>query len=300
MVIAYLRYLPDPDGDRVLGGVRYSRVSNLKETTALLKKFYPQYLNYVADLGLTLQTVSLNCITKIYKPQTRLREIIKSPRDALEKICSKFVETLSHESGVPFSSFGVTGSSLIGLSRESSDVDIIVYGRDQGSLVYQALKKLRRAGSWIEPYTAESVVAVLNQRWGGIGLELSRLMGIEVNKVLHGRVSGRDYFIRLLREYDYVFPSHPVEGVVFRGKISDASCSMFTPVTYSVEDIDWVSTQKGIKSVELLSYRGKFTEHTHQGERVQVHGTLEEIRDPEGPRFRVVLGDDSDYLIPYY
>lgn len=298
MVIAYLRYLPDPDGDRIRGGVHYRRVANLKETTTMLRKFYPQYLNYVPDLGLTLQTIPQNSIDKVYKPQERLKEIVKSPKDVLEEIYSKFVEALSLESGVPVSNFGVAGSSLIGLSRETSDVDIIVYGRNQGSQTYQALKRLRIAGSWIEPYTTISVVNVLNQRWGETSVELSRLKEIEVKKVLHGRVSGRDYFIRLLREYDDNFSSHPVEEVVFRGKISDSSCSIFTPVTYRVGDVEWISAQRTIKTIELLSYRGKFTEQVLQGEYVEAHGMLEEIGDPEGPRFRVVLGSDSDYLIP--
>ena len=48
---------------------------------------------------------------------------------------------------------------------------------------------------------------------------------------------------------------------------------------------------------EAVSYRGKFTEQALAGERVEIRGTLEKVRGPDG-RLRVVLGGARDYMIP--
>ncbi len=299
MVIAYLRYVPDPRGERVREGIPYRRVENLKETTELLQAKFPYYLNYVQNLGLRLQSVPLIHIARIFKPQEKLQEIIKSPNNLLEEIYIKFVSALSSESKVALTDFGISGSVLIGLSRDSSDVDVIVYGQNQGNKVYRALKRIRSIGSWIEPYTSETVVKVLTQRWGGTCIDIEKLREIEIQKVLHGRVDGRDYFIRLLREYNDLLPSIPIEKVIIRGKISDSSCSIFTPALYEMVDIDKIPLEINIKSLELMSHRGKFTEHASKGDHVEVRGMLEEVKDPRGTLYRVVLGDDSDYMIPY-
>ena len=45
-VVAFLRYVPDPDGDRERAGTRYRKVYALSERYALLRQAFPQYLVY--------------------------------------------------------------------------------------------------------------------------------------------------------------------------------------------------------------------------------------------------------------
>ena len=93
MVVAYLRYIPDPSGDRLHGGVRYRRVSDVEETTRYLEVNHPGYLNHVYRLNAILQTVPHSQISAVYKPRERLREILEGPVTRLEKTLARFVET---------------------------------------------------------------------------------------------------------------------------------------------------------------------------------------------------------------
>ena len=56
-VIAYLRYLPDPQGDRERDGVRYRRVYHFDEQQGILQARYPEYLKYDPVFGVRLQSV---------------------------------------------------------------------------------------------------------------------------------------------------------------------------------------------------------------------------------------------------
>jgi predicted nucleotidyltransferase len=297
MVVAYLRYVPDPGGDRVSGGTRYRRVINLDETTGYLARSYPQYLNRVQSLGMTLQTVPLSLIEEVYEPRERLREVMRKPGTRLEKTIKRFMEAISTESGVQQASFGVSGSLLICLSREGSDVDLNVYGVDEGRRVYDSLRLMRERLSWVQPYTAETVGDVLSSRWGGSHVGLDSLAEVEVRKVLHGRVMGRDYFIRLLRPEPDDAPSTPMGEVTFRAMVLDSSYSIYTPCSYTLGEVQpLASTVPGV-TIEVISYRGKFTEQAAAGDRVEVRGTLERVHGPE-ERFRVVLGGSCDYMVP--
>ena len=296
MVVAYLRYIPDPSGDRLHGGVRYRRVSDVEETTRYLEVNHPGYLNHVYRLNAILQTVPHSQISAVYKPRERLREILEGPVTRLEKTLARFVETLSSMSGVSTGCFGVSGSLLIGLVNEGSDVDINVYGSDEGRSVYEALETLRRSVGWVSPYDDETVKGVLFSRWGDLG-RLKELAEVEKRKVLHGLVLGTDYFVRLLRD-EASLPSKPMGSVTLKARVADSSGSIYTPCTYMIDEVEVLSEPVPGEVTELMSYRGKFTEQARSGDRVKVRGTLEKVQDPDGTRFRVILGGREDYMLP--
>jgi predicted nucleotidyltransferase len=292
-VVATLRYVPDPDGERERGGVRYRRVYDLKETTRMLEAEHPGYLNWVEGLNLVLQTVPLEKIRRVYKPVERLADIMMGPRGEPETTLAKFVEALRDASGVPEACFGISGSLLIGLQRPESDVDLNVYGAHEGRSVYEALKRLREELDWVKPYDDSTVQPVLEARWGGTGLDLEKLVGVEKAKALHGLVCGRDYFIRLIRVREEDEASRPLGAVTVRATVTDAEGSIYTPCLYRVDGV----YAQGREVTELLSFRGKFTEMAAMGDVVEARGTLEAVGGGE-KRYRVVLGGWGDYLVP--
>jgi hypothetical protein len=300
LVIAYLRYVSDAEGDRKRGGKRYRRVYDLEETTRFLSKRYPHYVHHIANLGLTLQAVPMERLAKIYKPQERLRELMANPRTDLEGVVSKFVTSLSDESGVPLEDFGVSGSILVDLASYDSDVDIIVYGEDEGHRVYMTIKTLREIKGWISPYDEKTVAGITKARWGDTGLDLNKLSRIEVKKVLHGLASGRDYFIRLVKrsqEARTESTSRPIRKVNARMSIAGAENSIFTPCTYEVNEC--CPPEDPSKPItELASFRGKFTEQATVGDVVEVRGTLEEVSYGTKIAYRIQMGGPGDYLIP--
>ncbi|UCH57632.1 MAG: hypothetical protein JSV18_01555, partial [Candidatus Bathyarchaeota archaeon] len=201
LVIAYLRYAPDPDGERERNGHRYRRLYHLDQTTKFLKKDYTQYLNSIERKALILQSVPRDRIARAYRPRERLVELLSEPRTAVEQTTAKFVKTLI-KSDIPLEDLGGSGSTLIGVAQPDSDVDIVAYGAETGRSVYEALTGLREKEAWIRPYDKESVRTVARSRWGDTGLDLEWMGEIEARKVLHGLVDGRDYFVRLVLKPD--------------------------------------------------------------------------------------------------
>jgi len=247
---------------------------------------------------MTLQSVPVHRIAGVYKPRERLKEILENPATRLEKILVRFVEAIADESGVPLSGFGVSGSLLIGLDTEGSDVDLNVYGLGEGRSVYEAMKKLRRIRGWVSPYDDETVKGVLFSRWGDLG-RLKELAEVEKRKVLHGLVMGTDYFVRLLRDEE-AYPSRPIGAVTFSARVADSSESIYTPCMYRVDEVETLSDPIQGEITELVSYRGKFTEQAEVGDWVRVRGILEEVQGPGGTRFWVILGGESDYMLPLF
>lgn len=300
-VIAYLRYVPDTRGDRRRREKQYRRVYNLEETTEFLQKQHPQYLSHVESLGLTLQTVQWDRVIRVYKPRERLRALMVNPRTELEKAVARFAFGLSSESGVPLEEFGVSGSVLIGLASPSSDIDLIVYGREMGWKAYEALRRLRETCEWVSSYDEVTIGRVLKARWGDTGLDLERFRGIEVRKFLHGLACGREYFVRLVKrpeEAESEMTSKPLCKVSLRAVVAGAAESIFTPCTYQVKDCVLLDAPCRHEVSELMSFRGKFTEQATEGDIVKARGTLEEVKFVDRTVYRVVMGARGDYLLP--
>jgi predicted nucleotidyltransferase len=301
LVVAYLRYVPDPEGERRRGDVSYRRVYDLDETDEYLRVNHPLYLNEVEGKGLSLQSVPVDRISRIYVPRERLASILESPQTEVESIVARFASAISREGGVPLGNMGVSGSVLVGLASSTSDVDLIVYGRESGLRVYEAVRALREREGWVRPYDGESVRSVAVNRWGDTGLVLEKLSRLEAEKVLHGLVDGRDYFIRLVREPDASEEgeaSKPLGTVVLRGTVVGADDSIYTPCSYEVEGCSFKGGEPDVDVARLVSFRGKFTEQAFEGDAVEARGTLEEVVSGGFSYHRVMLGRRGDYLLP--
>jgi len=298
-IIAYLRYIPSENGDRVLDEVRYRRLYDLDETTELIRESYPQYFSHVDWLGKSLQTVPREMIKRYYDPRQQLHNIRRDPKTSLEKTIIWFVENLSMESNVDFDHFGVSGSVLIGLHVEKSDIDLNVYGKNQGIKVYNALKKLRKESPRISPYTKHTVKNVVFNRWGDTGLDLDSLAETEIRKILHGTLDVRDYFVRLIPEpSEHDHRSKSLGQIKLTATIGDDEEMIFTPCRYKLDVVHSSIPYFESKPRELLSFRGKFTEQASLGELVEVRGILEKVTSNKEVFFRVVLGGKGDYLVP--
>jgi predicted nucleotidyltransferase len=298
-IIAYLRYIPDQKGDRVRDGIRYKRLYDIDETTKIIQESYPQYFGYIDWLGFSLQVVPKSLIKRYYEPRKKLETLQKDPVSSLEKSIIWFVETLSRESNVYIDDFGVSGSVLIGLHTDESDIDLNVYGRTQGLQVYNALKKLKKESARISSYSRTTVQQVVNNRWGVIRKDVEVLSEIETRKNLHGLVDNRDYFVRLLLENpSETITSTPITDVILTATIGEDKEKIFTPCRYALNTVHKISPSVEVTPRELVSYRGKFTEQVSKGDIVEAKGILEKVLDKDGNYYRVVLGAREDYLIP--
>lgn len=297
-VLGILRYVPDPEGERERGGVRYTRVFDLDAIRSLIEEKYTEYLGYVPELSLVTQVIPLNRVKKHYSARQRLKEITREPKDELETSTARLVQELSRESGVPLDHFGVTGSLLIGTHRAESDIDFTVFGKAEGRQVYDALKRLREEGGLFRRYDDQIIQQKLKSRWGSTGLPVERFREVEERKVIYGFFDGVFYYVRLVRPIPEDSYSKPLGRVRIHAEVLDDSEAIYSPCIYGVRTI---RTLEGPSRdvTEVLSFRGKFSDRAVAGETVEAYGMLEEVVRGGVVFYRLVLGGGAagDYLV---
>ena len=301
-VIAFLRYVPDKEGDREKNGLKYRKIYSLKERFNYLSKHYPKYIYFDHHFNRLVQSVRRDEIKEIYEPEDKLKILLGERKlDCLQETALKLAMKLVEESKIDLNCIGITGSILVDLHREDSDIDIVVYGFKEGRSVFEELKKMR-SNNMVKPLTYKEAEKVSIHRWMETKLPIDAFIPIERKKILHGTYNGREYFIRLVLNpsdlnlsYERVIYKPLAEEVV-EGVIKDDYYSIYTPNVYEVEEC-FDSSGNKIKS--LFSLRGKFTEQVSKGKRFRARGRVEEvIVDGKHSHYQLTLGESSDYLLP--
>ncbi len=301
--IAYLRYVVDPSGDRQSGeGKTYKKIYALKNRELFLQENYPYFLQPDERYNRVLQVVQKEHVAYSLSPVDGLNRIRDTGIHAtpLQRSTIDLAEILVASSGIPWDSVGVTGSQLVDVSTDKSDIDLIVYGEQAGLQLYRLLEEKYDLIDGLQRYTDERLKQHVEFRWGTENPYHSILNGIEQSKVLQGIFSGYDFFIRLVKlshETSYKYPDrtyHSLGTRVLSCYILDDSQSIFTPCEYQVrcEEVPNLNC--------ITSYRGRYTEHVSRGMHVEVRGRMERVVQNDGSHwFQIILGEnDTDYLIP--
>lgn len=294
-VIAYLRYIPNNGG--------YQKVYVLDEREYYLRNNYPSYLWFSEPHGREVQSVPSSRIQSILNPVERLGNLRNNTGKItdLEQASVNLVDRLVKSTGIGLSDIGITGSQLVGIAKEDSDIDLIVFGLDACRKFYSALSRKITSITDIERYAGSSLDNHVSFRWG-VHTEMKPVLReIEREKLLQGLFEGYEFFLRLVKlpsDLDYVYGdvSFQMKGQqLVSGNVTDDSDAMFTPCEYLVECEEFPSLRK------LVSYRGRFTEQISKGVSFEARGRLETVTDhKKGTQYlQLVMGElPTDYLIP--
>lgn len=251
-VKSFLRYVPDSSGDRELNGKRYKKISHDEAVSSPFAKKY---------LSSGVFRLPYSVVEEVYKPEERLEFAMRSPE--VRKIVDFFSE-------IPKDKMGITGSRLIGLEGEDSDVDFIVYG----NWWFRAREKLRKSietGGLSEPDDAT---------WDFIYRKRKIPLPYEIfilheRRKYHRAFLGSTYFDLLyVRDYDEIGRDVPEDVGVKKGKaeieatVKDDSLVFDYPGYYPV----------GHSEVEaVLSFTHTYVGQVFRGERILARGDVEEI-----------------------
>jgi predicted nucleotidyltransferase len=249
-----LRYVPGPDGERVRDGIRYKKMG-FDEAYAFIKQNRPEYIDGV-------MIVPFADVVKHYQPHDGLVHILDSDRRA-----KKMVDSLH---GVDFKCMGITGSKLVGLGAESSDVDFVVYGKEW----YRARDALQRA------IAAGKIDAINESGWEKIYKKRKPELNFE-EFYLHERRKGNRCLLDgvltdllFVRSWDQIGPRVPIGqslGVkTITAKVTDAEFAFDSPAIYQVEHPE-------IKAV--LSFTHTYAGQALAGETIEACGRMEQYPD---------------------
>ncbi len=307
-IVAFPRFIPDLEGSRRRGKIRYRKVYSISDRFSFLEKNLPDYVVYDPVFDEKLCEVPLQKVKKVYSPVQFLKTLRKRRKlNSLEFEALKCLNILKENSNVPWNGLGISGSLLVKMHSETSDIDIIVYGSENCWKVYYALQKLLKEGNTpFKAYNLDELKVLYDFRFKDTHMRFEDFVKVESRKVLQGKFMGRDYFIRFVKNWNeanerYGDIHYRNSGYAkIEAQVVDDSESIFTPCRYKIENAKIFEGPRLEPLKEIVSFRGRFCEQAKKGETVIAQGKIEHVKDfrRDLEYFRLLIGNvPSDFLI---
>ena len=304
-VIAFIRYVPDPQGDRIRYNRRYRKIYKLTRRHHYLQQMYPHHLRYDSVFDMEISQVTHKSIHRHYRPQCKVHELISaSTVDLKQKRAIEFIKKIMRIAHVPQSVLGVSGSLLVNLYSSNSDIDLIVYGTRAAHRVRTALREHFEDDDELLRYPHSVLRQRFFERQKKAGISFQEYMFHESRKTFQGYYHEKEFFIRYIKNWDeinveygdYIYTN---KGVVkLRGAIADDTEAIFTPCTYNLTDVEVLEGLQAQRISEITSFRGRFCDQAVKGEQIEARGKLEKVVGQSKTYYRLLLGNTlQDYMI---
>jgi len=305
-VFAYVRYIEDPNGDRERNGKKYKKIYSLNERDSFLRKNYPQYLYFDPYLNRIIESVPLINISKHYKPIERLKEMYKKfpILDKIEKEAMEMVLLLIEEANISLNNIGISGSILVNLYNNFSDIDLIIYGKENCLKIYKTLNEIIGKNIFIKKYSIEDLKKLYDFRVKDTNISFEDFLKVEKRKVFQGKFKNRDYFIRFIKEFEENNEKYgdktfiPMGYTCIKAKVIDDSDSIFTPCCYIIDEVKYMDNLNYKPLKQIISYRGRFCEQAKIGEKIIAQGRIEKVSLKNEEYYQLVIGENiKDFMI---
>ena len=306
-LIAYVRYLPDSAGNRIRKGVNYRRVYRFNEQHQIIHIQFPVYLHDEPAFGIRMQSVPVERIRQVYNPCNRVTDIYTNgPKDQLEENALSLVKLLARAANVPLNNLGISGSLMYGLHQLTSDIDLVVYGDEEGRAVHKALHHLLdNPSNFLRSLDKDQLTALHASHLPELPLDYADFARLQSRKVNEFFFKGFQSFIMFVKwpaqwGERYADPSFEQVGrSKIRARVMDDRDSIFTPCRYTVGDVDFQGSEPYNDLQEIISFRGLFSDQARTGEWVLAKGSIERVVPQSAPvYYRMTVGGQvGDYLV---
>ncbi|MCS7142372.1 MAG: hypothetical protein NZ920_01060 [Aigarchaeota archaeon] len=299
-----LKYVPG-EGPWRRGTTTYRRV--LKKYTVIeylnsiefLKSSNPSYVYRDATVDAEIIAPPGERITRVYRARDAMEEILNGERlGRLESMVRHLCGLLSDLSGVDERSFGVTGSILMRMYHDDSDIDLLIYGLRETKALMEALSTTSRIDGMrlVKDGDDSDWVSRATGRYPLSETDLRSLASRVINK---GNFQGKRFTIFAVRNDplfsygDYVFVRRGAKEV--RLEVTDCTQSLCTPSIYGVDD----DNEYGIEAI--WCYDKMLAGLLREGDVAEVRGELEIAMSNGVERWRHVLvgsyrGAGAEYI----
>jgi predicted nucleotidyltransferase len=135
--LTWLRYIKD---NHVMQKIETNKAG------AIVKSSYPGFVFHSLYADIELHGIPFNDIKKIYYPEQTINRLLNSSTpDRIQKDAVNFIELLL-QAGIDKQCLGITGSLMLDTHNSDSDIDMVVYGRENFFKVRSAIKELMQSG----------------------------------------------------------------------------------------------------------------------------------------------------------
>lgn len=304
-ILSFLRYIPDPNGDRTLNGSRYSKVDS-EQAYNFLNDGFTEYLFDCKVTGVEMMGVPVKKVKEILSPSKRLKEIINHPRpDELLLKVIKVSDIFREEAGIGQKHLGISGSVLPGLyNQHVSDIDFVVYGLKNHQKAMKTFESLKNDNnSPLKPITDDYWARLYVKRIKDSTLSYDEFKWYEKRKNNRGVVDGTLFDILATRKWDEIQGKYGEETYEPHGTaqleatVSDALAAFDNPAVYQVEDVNIIEGPN-VPIKEVASYTHTYSGQARDGETIIAQGKLEKVTG-RTTYYRLIVGTTRESLGEY-
>jgi len=277
-----LRYIPDQNGDREMGGVRYRKL-DFDESDEFLEKNCASWKFRLPE----------DVIRKVLRSNERTRALAKEdPRVAV-------IVDLLKSAGIPVDMMGVTGSMLPGLQIKGSDIDFVVYGRywflARDAILREISRNRVMDGDPARDRDSDSdklkIAEISEEMWRHIyakrvpEISFEEFLTHELRKGNRGMIGDTYFDLLFVRDWDQL-PVTQERGADLRrcsltARVLNADLAFDSPAVY---EIDHPVVSK------ILCYTHTYAGQALAGEVVEARGMMEDVRGQK----RLVVGTSRE------
>jgi predicted nucleotidyltransferase len=261
------------------------------EGLKLVSDNFPQYMVNFKPLQKHLVGVKVDDINEVRKPEVGLQQLLKKePNDVLLIALHDLLERILSTIRLKKEYFGVFGSLLHGFHHSIySDLDFIIYGEDNLTMLYEALKSLYREDPSLQN-EFENMNSVQGKDWKFLNYSLEEYVWHQRRKMIYAYFDSEDAGRVIKAEFEPVKDWHeisneyrPTTQISHIGwikaicEITDDKDAPFMPSIYSIEVKDILDGQSDDSIIRIFSYLEEFRMQAKEGEKVIVEGNLEKV-----------------------
>lgn len=290
-ILAFLRYIPDENGDREKDGKRYSKVDS-QQAYEYIRENCTEYLYFSNVTKEEMIAVPHNKIESIIRPEERLKEIMDTYKpetaDQFTKNLISLAEIFYKEAGIPYENLGISGSTLPGLQKPgTSDLDFVIYGLENHQKAMQTFSQIKDTNKI--PDT--KIESINNEFWGKLytkrikddTLTPEEFQWYENRKNNRGIINGVLFDILATKNWDEInekwgdITYEPVKNnITIEATITNTIGAYDNPATYKIKD---AQTLNGKKSpiTEIASLTHTYSGQVKNNEKIIARGRQERI-----------------------
>jgi len=255
-----LRYVPDPTGERVKDddGKRYKKF-DFDDAIDFIKEKKPEYLTDDALL------IPEKDVKILLKPEERLKDASNRSEEL------RLLVNLLTKEGIKEECMGITGSRLVGLQNDDSDIDFVSYGKEW----YKArdiIARLKKYGK-IKEIDEDTWRFIYDKRKPEISFE--EFIVHEKRKENRGLINDRYFDLLYVRGWDEIkdIPLPIQKRKICRRHIESTVTgdryAFDSPAIYELDKRD----ENGVDMA--VSFTHTYTGQCFKGERIEASGVLE-------------------------
>ncbi len=266
----FLRYIPD--------GSAWHKVDT-GQAKAVLNDF-PQYCYWAKQIDAEFHAVAPSEIVQHYRPEQHLQRLLSLPKaTGLIKKLQQLM-TLFSDYGFAMENIGITGSMLIGQQRNTSDIDLVIYGRAYFQQVRQIVKRALAAGQ-IAPLDEAQMRDNYQRR--NATLSYDEFAWHEQRKLNKAVIEGTKFDIGMVLLPEERKPDsdtyQKIGHQILIARVMDDSRAFDFPACFRIDD-------KRIP--EILVFTHTYVGQARAGEIIEVAGQVE--KNTRSGQYRLIVG----------